>query len=333
MTAPTLPMVDLTTMPARVVGRFDDDSAAWHAARLLGLGGSDMAAVCGLDKYRSPLEVWYEKTGNPVARREDPVLDEAALMGHLLEPVVARRFCDITGLPAFEGPGTLQSTEHAWMVANLDRFTEDRGKPGVVEAKTRSSYALAEWLDGVPAGPLIQVQHYLAVTGWRFGYAAALIGGQRTIVHRVERDEGLIADLIKIGEDFMQYVHADTPPPVDGSVATSKLLDRLYADMKLNAEPLVADAAEVEKWLKIRASAKEQAAAADIAITEAENHLKDMAGPHTDVHIRGELAYSWRPKRGQVSWKKAALDADPDLDPEPFRGDPSRTLNVHLENL
>ena len=331
MTAPTLPMVDLAPMPARILGRFDQDSSEWHGARALGLGGSDMAAVCGLDKHRSPLEVWYEKTGSPVPRREDPVLDEAALMGHLQEPIVARRFTDITGLPCWEGPGTLQSTEHEWMIANLDRFTRDRDETGVVELKTRSSYALADWLDGVPTGPLIQVQHYLAVTGWRFGYAAALIGGQRTIVHRVERDDELIADLVKIGEDFMRYVHADTRPPIDGSVATSKLLDRLYDG--LDTEPLVADAAEVEKWLKVRRSAKEQAEAADIAITEAENHLKDIAGPHTEVHICGDLAYSWRPKRGQVSWKKAALDADPDLDPEPYRGKPSRTFNVHLENL
>ncbi len=333
MSTPTLPMVDLTTMPARVLGRFEQDSSAWHGARALGLGGSDMAAVCGLDKFQSPLEVWYEKTGAPVPRREDPILDEAALMGHLQEPIVARRFTDITGLPCWEGPGTLQSLEHEWMIANLDRFTLDRGVPGVVELKTRSSYALAEWLDGVPTGPTIQVQHYFAVTGWQFGYVAALIGGQRTIVHRVERDDELIADLIRIGEDFMRYVHADTPPPVDGSVATGKLLDRLYAEMKLDPEPLVADAAEVEKWLRIRRSAKEQAEAADAVATEAENHLKDIAGPHAEVHIRGELAYSWRPKRGQVSWKKAALDADPDLDPEPFRGKPSRTLNVHLENL
>lgn len=333
MTVPTLPMVDLTTMPARILGRFEQDSSAWHGARALGLGGSDMAAVCGLDQYRSPLEVWYEKTGHPAPRRDDPVLDEAALMGHLLEPVVARRFTDLTDLPCWEGPGTLQSTEYPWMIANLDRFTFERDLPGVVELKTRSSYALAEWLDGVPTGPLIQVQHYLAVTGWRFAYVAALIGGQRTVHHRVERDGQLIADLVKIGEDFMQYVHAEIPPPLDGSVATGKLLDRLYTDLDLDAEPLLADAAEVEKWLKIRASAKEQATAADIALTEADNHLKHIAGQHTDIHIRGELAYSWRPKRGQVSWKTAALDADPDLDPDLYRGKPSRTLNVHLEIL
>lgn len=31
--------------------------------RRLGLGGSDMAAVMGVDKYRTPLQVFLQKTG------------------------------------------------------------------------------------------------------------------------------------------------------------------------------------------------------------------------------------------------------------------------------
>ncbi|MFD1277372.1 hypothetical protein ACFQ51_52400 [Streptomyces kaempferi] len=51
----------------------------------------------------------------------------------------------------------------------------------------------------------------------------------------------------------------------------------------------------------------------------------------TDVYIRGELAYTWRPRRGQISWKTAALEANPDLDPEPYRGEDTRTLNIVME--
>ncbi|MFD0384632.1 hypothetical protein ACFQ2B_27635 [Streptomyces stramineus] len=176
----------------------------------------------------------------------------------------------------------------------------------------------------------VQVQHYLAVTGWDYAYTAALIGGQRTIVHRLERDEELIADLASIADEFWGWVESGQQPPVDGSHATGQLLDRLHAHP--DREVVVADALTVEWLLEQRAKAKEQITAGEIALLEAENQLKHIAGQATDVHIRGELAYSWRPQRGQISWKKAALAANPDLDPEPYRGEPTRVLRIHMEN-
>lgn len=308
--------------------------ADWHAARALGLGGSDMAAIVGLDKYTSPQEIWLRKSGHRVPRRDDPVLEEAALMGHVLEPVVRQRFTDITGLRVLEGPGTLRAVDPDWGIANLDGITLEDGQYGVFEAKTRSSYALDEWLDEPPTGPYLQVQHYLMVTGWTFGYIACLIGGQRTLVHRVERDNDLIDGLRTIGSEFMEQVRNGTPPPVDGSAATQDLLHRLHPNA--NGEVVVGDAAEVEKWLTLRASARTQRDAADIALTEAENHLKAICGDASEVHIRGQLAYSWPAytRRGAVQWDDLAAD-HPDIDIDAYRAPstPYRVLRVHLEDL
>jgi putative phage-type endonuclease len=303
----------------------------WHAVRKTGIGGSDIAAICGLNVWTSPLEIWLKKTGQPVPPRFDEVLSEAAEMGHDLEPFVASRFTKKTGLPVFENPGTLRLPDIPWALVNLDRTTEEAGLPGVVEIKTRSSYDLDKWLDEPPVDVQVQVQWQLLVTGWSFGYAVASIGGQRTIVHRVERDEKLIDDLLAIAAEFWGWVETGVQPPLDGSHATGQLLDRLHAHP--TRKDVVADAAEVEKWLAIRRTAQEQMQAADIAMTEADNHLKALAGDGTDVYIRGELAYTWRPRKGQISWKTAALALDPDLDPEPYRGEPTRVLNIVMENL
>lgn len=307
----------------------DPDPEQWHAVRATGIGGSDIAAICGLNPYTSPLEIWFKKVGQAVPRRNDEVLSEAAEMGHELEPVVARRFTKTTGLPALSNPGTLRLPEIPWAIVNLDRATIEDGVMGALELKTRSSYALNEWLEETPVDVQVQLQWQLMVTGWSFGYTAALIGGQRTIVHRIERDEKLIDDLLAIGAEFWGWVETGTQPPLDGSVATGDLLDRLHANP--TRKDVVADAAEVEKWLAIRRTAHEQMAAADIAATEADNHLKALAGDGTDVYMRGELAYTWRPRKGQISWKTAALELDPDLDPEPYRGEPTRVLNIAME--
>lgn len=305
--------------------------ADWHATRATGIGGSDIPAICGLNPYVSPLEIWFTKIGQPVPRADNPVLDEAAEMGHELEPVAARRFTKKTGLPIIDNPGTLRRPDIPWALVNLDRATTDHGQPGLVECKTRSSYALNDWIDEPPTSVQVQVQWGLMVTGWAFGYTACLIGGQRTLVHRIDRDEQMIADLLAIGAEFWEQVETRTQPPIDGSVATGQLLDRLHATPV--DEVVVADAAEVEGWLRQRASAKEQIAGAEIALTDAENHLKAIAGDATEVHIRGEKAFTWKPRRGQISWKSVALDLDPDVDPEPYRGKPTRTLTVQLENL
>lgn len=316
---------------AEVILRPGAPEADWHAVRATGIGGSDMAAICGLNPYTSPLEIWLAKVGRPVPRADNPTLDEAAENGHDLEPFVASRFTKKTGLPVIDNPGTIRRTDIPWMLVNLDRATVQDGETGVVELKTRSSYALDDWVDEPPTDVQIQVQWQMAVTGWSFGWVACLIGGQRTIVHRIERDEQMIADLLTIGAEFWEQVTTRTQPPIDGSAATGDLLDRLHAHA--NRETVVADAAEVEKWLSIRATAKAQADAAAIAIQDADNHLKAIAGDATDVHIRGELAYTWRPRRGQVSWKNLAADHCPDIDPEPYRGKPTRTLRILMENL
>ncbi|MFE3429884.1 YqaJ viral recombinase family protein [Streptomyces sp. NPDC059171] len=316
---------------AIVVLGADADRSDWHAIRRTGLGGSDLPAICGLNIYTSPLEIWFKKVGQPVPRRENLVLDEAAEMGHELEPITARRFTKITGLPALQNPGTLRRPDIAHAIVNLDRYTVEDGQPGIVELKSRSSYALNDWLDEVPVDTQVQVQWQLAVTGWAFGYAACLIGGQRTIVHRIERDEQMIADLLAIASEFWGWVESRTQPPIDASAATGQLLDRLHANP--TDTDVIADADDVEHWLKQRAAAKARAEEADRDITEADNHLKDIAGKGTDVYIRGELAYTWRQRKGQISWKKAALEADPDINAEDYRGKPTRTLNIVMENL
>lgn len=324
-------MTTALTYPSGAVLALSPDAPRdeWHAVRKTGIGGSDIAAICGLNKWTSPLEIWLKKTGQHVPRRDNPTLDEAAEMGHELEPVTARRFTKKTGLPIYDNPGTLRLPDIPWAIVNLDRTTEEAGLPGVVELKSRSSYALADWEDDTPVDVQVQTQWQLLLTGWSFGYSAALIGGQRTIVHRIERDEQLINDLLAIAAEFWGWVETGTQPPLDGSRATGDVLDRIHANPKrIDA---VADPAEVEKWLTARRLAKAQLEAAESALTEADNHLKQIAGDATDVYIRGELAYTWRPRRGQISWKAAALEANPDLDPEPYRGEDTRTLNVVME--
>ncbi|MFK8844742.1 YqaJ viral recombinase family protein [Streptomyces sp. Ac-502] len=319
---------------ATVVLPPDAPADDWHTVRRTGLGGSDIAAICGLNPYTSPLEIWLRKTGQDVPPHNDPVLSEAALMGHALEPVVATRFIALTGLPVHDHPGTLRRADIPWALVNLDRATDEDGQRGALEIKSRSSYALNDWLDEPPVAVQVQLQWQLFVTGWSFGYTAVLIGGQRTLVHRIDRDQALIDDLARIAGEFWSWVEDGIRPPVDGSAATGDLLDRLHAHPTDTV--VVADALEVEQLIKQRATAKEQIAAGELALTDADNRLKAICGDATEVHIRGEHAYSWPRyrRKGAINWR-ALKDDHPEIDLDDYRGEPTtyRTLRVHLENL
>lgn len=276
----------------------------WLDVRRKGVGGSDVAAVLGMDRYRGPIEVYLDKVGELPDRPRDAALDEAAFWGTTLEPVVADVFAQRTGLTVTDGPGTLAHVDRPWMLANLDRVVTDAGEPApssVLEIKTRSAFQLDEWRDGVPDGPALQTHWYLAVTGYTRAYVAALVGGNRLMVHRVERDEQLVAHLVDLVGAFWQHVQEHTPPPVDGSAATAELLAHLY-DVTPDAVTL-ADPDEVEPLLAQLAGLKQREQQLADERRAVENRLKAIAGEAEVVRCRDEVAFTWK-QNGPLSAKR-----------------------------
>lgn len=114
------------------------------------------------------------------------------------------------------------------MLARLDR--EIVGVPGlqILECKTTGEFGARLWRAGVPEYVQLQVQHRLAVTGKRAADVAVLLCGQQLAVHRIERDDELIARLIPLEAQFWQYVIDDTPPSADGSESADRALRCLF---------------------------------------------------------------------------------------------------------
>jgi len=264
------------------------DRDEWLEWRRKGIGGSDAAAVCGLDPYKSPIRLYLEKRGE--VPEEEP--GEAAHWGQLLEPVIADEFTRRTGKKVRRRNAILQHPEHPWMLANIDR--EIVGEPALLEIKTVNAWdgkAIGE--DRLPDRYIIQGQHYLAVTGYQRCYFAVLVGGQRLIVTHVDRDDELIAHLIEIEREFWRHVETGTPPPPDGSDDAKELLARMYPD----ADPdsiavLPTDAEELIRQYH-EAKAAEKAAAA--RRQEAENRLKALLGDRAIGRLHGVDVVTWKP--------------------------------------
>jgi len=99
---------------------FDSKNATreeWLNVRKLGLGGSDMSAVLGVNQWRSPLDVWLDKTSDTVAEQES----EPMYWGTILEDIVAQEFSKRTGYKVRNNNFTLQSEKWPYLLANIDR--------------------------------------------------------------------------------------------------------------------------------------------------------------------------------------------------------------------
>lgn len=146
----------------------------WLEYRKAGIGGSDASVVCGVSRYKSPVELWMEKTGQLPAQETG----EAAYWGNLLEALVREEFTKRTGIAVTKPTVLYQSVEHPFMLANVDGLCEDPAHgPCIFEAKTASAYKAGEWEDSIPDEYMIQIQHYMAVTGYQGAYIAVFIGG------------------------------------------------------------------------------------------------------------------------------------------------------------
>ena len=114
------------------------------------------------------------------------------------------------------------------MLANLDYAVVGADDVQILECKTAGEFGSRLWRDGVPEYVQCQVQHQLAVTGKQAADVCVLVCGQEIRIHRIERDDALIAKLIELERQFWHYVLTDRPPPADGSESAGKALQALY---------------------------------------------------------------------------------------------------------
>jgi len=205
------------------------DRGQWLEVRKGGIGSSDAAAAVGLSPYKSQLELWLEKTGRAAAKVEDANDPESPMYwGTLLEPNVATAYMHKTGRKVRKLNAVLQHPTFPFMLANIDREIVGSPEVQILECKTAGEFGSRLWRDGVPEYVQLQVQHQLAVTGKQAVDVAVLLCGQQLEIHRIERDEEVIARLVVLEARFWEHVETDTPPPADGSASADRALRQLY---------------------------------------------------------------------------------------------------------
>ena len=206
----------------KLVSTLNLDKEAWLKYRKRGIGGSDAGAVCGLNPYRTAIQVYYDKTTDEV----EEIDNEAMRQGREFEDYVARRFTEATGKKVRRANTMFYDERNPFMLADVDRMVV--GENAGLECKTASPYMADKWQDGkIPMSYQIQCHHYMSVCNADAWYIAVLIYGREFKYYRIDRDEEMIADLIHIEQDFWEncVLKGQIPEP-DGS----KIADRVIAE-------------------------------------------------------------------------------------------------------
>ena len=212
----------------RLISTVNLSKRDWLLARKQGITGTDAGSICGMNPYRSAFAVYQDKVSDDIEEYDN----EAMRQGRDLEEYVASRFEEETGLKVRRANAIFQNEEHPIMLADFDRLVTglENGKKAGLECKTVSPYSADKWKDGaIPLHYQMQIQHYLAVSGYDCWYLAALIFGRELIIQKIERDEEMISALIKIEERFWKKnVLARVMPEPDGSRDCSEQIAKEY---------------------------------------------------------------------------------------------------------
>ena len=247
---------DLSTFPTPtgiLVTAAEPETDEWFAARRGGITGTDLPKILGLTKYGNALSVWLDKRGEL-----DDDAGEAARWGQLLEDTVAHEWALRHDTEVVD-VGVLAHCEQPWMRASLDRLVDtcpDGQGPCALEVKTRSAWVADQWAEGVPDSVLAQTTWGLMVTGLAHHHVAALIGGQRLVSYRVDRDPKLEEYLLDAARPVWQAVVDGVPPEAhpDSEGILLELLDRLYAKREGDRD---LDAGDAGEWLALYADGLE----------------------------------------------------------------------------
>jgi predicted phage-related endonuclease len=197
-------------------------SEEWHAARKLGIGGSDANILLSGDPQRV-LSLWEEK----LCRREPEDLTWVlpVQMGSATEELNAAFYSHATGRAISDRNVMRTRTDRPYMRCELDGLTVTAdGSPAVFEAKHVNAFSTIE---DVVQKYMPQLHHNMHIAGTRHAVLSIFIGTLKHEIFEVEMDDFYLAALLDAEEDFWRCVESETAPegcePPDAPVAFEKL--------------------------------------------------------------------------------------------------------------
>jgi predicted phage-related endonuclease len=286
----------------------------WRELRAVDVTSTESPALFNLSPYCTELELFTRKKDAVIVELES---NERMLWGNRLQDAIAHGIAEDQG----------------WEIRRMNEYVRDEelrmgssfdfaiGDEGLLEIKNVDALAFRDgWLvsdEGVEA-PLhieLQLQHQFAVTGRKFGYIGALVGGNRVVLLKREPQADVIDSLRSKVAAFWDRVNRGEMPPIDFA-RDAGFIAQLYSNAMAGK---VFDARGNEeitglalKYRELGDSAKQIESARDaikaqllMTIGDAEKAIADGFSITAGVVAGGHVEYECKAYRGfRVNWKK-----------------------------
>lgn len=312
-------------MAKKIVNVASISREEWLAWRRTGIGGSDAAAVIGLNPFRSRIEVYADKMGM-MPEKEDT---ESMRLGRDLEDYVAHRFCEATGKKVRRNNFMWCHDEHRCMIADVDR--EIIGENAGLECKTTQAWGGKVIMKGeIPLTYYVQCMHYMATMGYDRVYLAVLIFGKGFFHFTIERDEDEIAALVAAEAAFWcDHVEAGISPDPDGSQSAEQAVDAIWGNRAQEDELLMFDFSDDMRELCDLAAAEKEIKRRKDAIKQ---RLQAALGEHM-VGSSDRYVITWRPQERSSIDSRRLYRERPDIYREYLTTSSTRIFKIkEIEN-
>ena len=266
----------------------------------------------GFSKYRTALDVWFEKTGRVV----NTVDNLPVRFGSFAESFVASEYATHTGFTLAHSEEGVIHPQYPFMVGHIDRFIVDSGigsstdseplfnldgscaATHLLECKTASPFNQSDWgdlgTDEVPMSYLVQCLWYLAITNLERCDVAILFGNSDFRIYEVYRDKELEELIIaKAAAFWNEYVQLDIPPPAQCEADYQILFKKEVVGKAIEADPEICELTTKLQFLNSEIKSKE------IEISQIKQTIMGHMGEAELLTHHGQVLATWRsPKQG-----------------------------------
>jgi putative phage-type endonuclease len=178
----------------------------WLERRSSSIGSSDIGAILGLNKYKTPRDLFNEKAGIvPPFEGNESTRWGSTLEDWLTQMFVEDNAADMKGYKVQRDNKIRVHPEYKWATCNLDRLIVGSGDPTILELKTTVGFVVRSWPkeEPVPANYYAQLQWQMFVTGYKAAIIwVGVLDEKRFIRLDVVRNDDFIGVMFKEAQEF-----------------------------------------------------------------------------------------------------------------------------------